>query len=150
MLHFLLARGAQIDNSRFSVGKLVNSAAGSNHVAMMEALIKAGATLRLDSAMVSAAYGGAFRAMSWLLDQGASIDALPNLEHYSDIQVEYGVKNPLCMAASQNDPDTVQWLLKRGANPLIKNTAGKTALDLAKEDGPECVAILQKVTNDML
>ena len=52
---------------------------------------------------------------------------------------------PLHQAASWGRAGAVETLLHRGADPAIKTKAGKTALDLAIENGQkDCVEILQR------
>ena len=41
---------------------------------------------------------------------------------------------PLMLAVRLDRLDAAEWLLHRGANPLLKNRAGKCALDMAKND----------------
>lgn len=48
---------------------------------------------------------------------------------------------PLHLAAARTDQSTAALLLEWGANPLVKNKAGKTALDISPDDGEIATAL---------
>jgi ankyrin repeat protein len=80
-----------------------------------------------------AALAGQAAVVELLLDRGASIDA-PDTEAGA---------TPLHYAASWNRRPTVELLLKRGADATLRNKAGKTALDLARDNNAgEALALL--------
>jgi uncharacterized protein len=60
-----------------------------------------------------------------LLNHGAEIDARDRDQQ----------STPLQRAASWGRRDVVELLLKRGANPALKDKNGKTAFDLASANG---------------
>jgi len=64
--------------------------------------------------------------ISRLLEKGADIDALDKFGRTYLMNA--------AMVASHENTQLVEFLLSAGANPDIKNTAGKTALDLALEN----------------
>jgi uncharacterized protein len=70
-----------------------------------------------------AALGGSPEVITLLLDHGAAIDA-PDRESGA---------TPLMIAASLGRAGAVAVLLRRGANPQLRDHAGHTALDRARE-----------------
>ena len=84
----------------------------------MTALNQTGGT-----ALHDAALGGNVEVVALLLDHGAGID---------DREVESGA-TPLMMAASMGRVEVVTLLLKRGANRQLRDKAGHTALDRARD-----------------
>ena len=68
----------------------------------------------------------------------ASLESLP-IEINIDAQDDNGL-TPLMCATRNGHLNVVQYLIKEGANPNIKNNEGKTALDLAEENRHEEVA----------
>ncbi|WP_162199118.1 ankyrin repeat domain-containing protein, partial [Robbsia andropogonis] len=53
---------------------------------------------------------------------------------------------PLMMAARGGYASTIQLLIKRGANPLVKNQLGMTALDFGKRySEPDSVKLLTSI-----
>jgi ankyrin repeat protein len=82
-----------------------------------------------------AALGGSVEVITLLLDHGAAIDA-PDRESGA---------TPLMIAASLGRTNAVAVLLRRGANPVLRDHAGHTALDRAlKAENSEVVKLLQK------
>lgn len=68
----------------------------------------------------------------------AILESLP-IEINIDAQDDNGL-TPLMCATRNGHLNVVQYLIKEGANPNIKNNEGKTALDLAEENRHEEVA----------
>jgi ankyrin repeat protein len=88
-----------------------------------------------DSPLHDAALGGNPEVITLLLDHGAAIDA-PDGESGA---------TPLMIAASLGRAGAVAILLRRGANPLLRDHAGHTALDRAREaQNPDVVKLLQR------
>jgi ankyrin repeat protein len=82
----------------------------------------------------NAALGGNAEVIALLLDCGARIDAAEG---------ESGA-TPLMLAASLGRTNAVALLLRRGANPTLRDHAGHTALDRAKEtDEDETIKLLE-------
>lgn len=82
-----------------------------------------------------AALGGSAEVITLLLDHGAQIDA-PDRDSGA---------TPLMIAASLGRTNAVTVLLRRGANPALRDHAGHTALDRALEaENSEVVKLLQK------
>ena len=76
-------------------------------------------------------WAGMLEVVTLLLDHGAAID---------DRELESGA-TPLMMAASMGRVEVVTLLLKRGANRQLRDKAGHTALDRARDT--ENVEIVQ-------
>ncbi|KAH7381701.1 ankyrin repeat-containing domain protein [Pyrenochaeta sp. MPI-SDFR-AT-0127] len=72
-----------------------------------------------------------------LLDLGCPIDAIQYENHpWSRMMHKaIGAGTPLFDAAARGKTDVVKYLRQRGANPAIKNTHGKTVLQIAEEGG---------------
>ena len=79
-----------------------------------------------------AALGGNTDVIDLLLNRGAKIDAKER---------ESGATS-LMLAASIGRADAVALLLKRGASPVLRDRAGRTALDRAKESDDERIVKL--------
>ncbi len=70
------------------------------------------------------------RVLALLLDHGAAIDArAPN------------GNTPLMMAARYGAWDSAELLLARGADPRPRNASGRSAADLARDEGREPLAV---------
>lgn len=86
-----------------------------------------------------AATNGHVPVIRLLLDKNAYIDAAsPN------------GTTPLMMAAHYGSSDAVKLLLESGADPVLKNIQGLSALDFANRAGNEdSAAMIQKFIRDM-
>lgn len=63
------------------------------------------------------------------------------LEHHAYIDAASpNQSTPLMLAAQYGDPAVVRLLLEEGADPLLKNEQGLTAIDFARRAGREAVA----------
>jgi len=145
MVQFLLLRGAD-PNANTSIGasRAIECAAYSSSIPILKALLDEGAELKTRSALPIAARQGRTDAVSYLLDRGAVIDEIPGNSDISEYVREAGVKNALCKAAWQGQAAVVKLLLERGANASVRDTNGKSALDLAETGGhSSCVDILR-------
>jgi ankyrin repeat protein len=76
-----------------------------------------------------AATGPDSAIVALLLDRGAPIDAVSPTE-----------RTPLMMAALYGPEESVRLLLKRGADPRLRTTAGQSAADFARASGRERLA----------
>jgi len=84
-----------------------------------------------DSELLQAALRGDLHAVTMSLDRRANINA----------QNTHGA-TALFMAAVQNRPDLAALLLEHGADPTIRNNAGRTPKDAAAEQGSSGVLAL--------
>jgi len=80
-----------------------------------------------------------------LLGKGIDVNEIPDDPEMLNQERELGVGTALHEAARNGQVEAVQSLLDCGANTRLKNTLGKTVLDLAKEkDHVEVVEVLRK------
>jgi ankyrin repeat protein len=130
IVEMLLRNGYDVNRKTSSGGSYLQDAALKGSVKMAALLIQYGA--RVDASNVTggtalhdAALGGSPAVIDLLLEHGAKIDAA---DHESGA-------TPLMMAASMGRTEALQTLLKRGADPHLKDRNGRTALDRAREAG---------------
>jgi ankyrin repeat protein len=86
-----------------------------------------------------------------LLDMGAPINEIQYENHPQSFRElsAFALGTPLHYAAEENNLELVSYLLKRGADPSIKNTKGRNVLQTAEFlQLPNVVEILQCQTLD--
>jgi uncharacterized protein len=106
----------------------LNEASLRGHAKMVKLLLDHGARVEVrnstgEAPLHDAALSGDLETITLLLDHGASIDVRDS---------ESGA-TPLMLAASLAKLPAVSLLLRRGANPKLKDNAGRTALSRALE-----------------
>ena len=74
------------------------------------------------SLLFFAAAGGNIRALNALIARNADVNTANSRGH-----------TPLMAATMNNHPETLKLLLQSGANPMVQDMAGRTALDHARE-----------------
>ena len=94
--------------------------------------------------MHCAAAGGQTQVMAKLQDLGASVDRLDG----------YGVA-PLHVAVHSHRIESIRWLLAHGADPLVRDRNGRTAIDCVSSDVPqqqqaEFISTLRQTSNQHL
>ncbi len=90
--------------------------------------------------------------VAYLLDRGADVDEIPDNEDVEFDMKRFGLGNALCEAASAGNTEVVKLLLKRGANRDVRDTWGRSALDLAKlNHHADCESVLspKKVSSNL-
>lgn len=111
-------------------------AAIKGHVELAQKMIQKGADINKTgwTPLHYAASTGQLKMISFLLEQNAYIDAeSPN------------GTTPLMMASLYASPESVQLLLDQGADPLLKNEQGLTALQFAERGKRvDAIALLSK------
>lgn len=150
-VQFILSREADPNNGNITMSGLnaIEVAAMASSIPVIKALLDAGAILKGRSTLPKAASQGRTEIISYLLDQGASINEIPNNPDIFENKLEQGVKNALCHAAYSGQSEVVKFLLGRGADASITDTNGKSALDIARARGHEdCVNILREVVKE--
>lgn len=138
ILRFLIASGANVNASTpvnetplmlaAYFGGDESGAPADRHDAAVRLLVEAGASLENVpnnyTPLAYAAYNNRQRALRYLLEHGARVDAdAVNRTAY--------VNTPLMMAAMQGHREAVRMLLRAGADPLVRIHGGHTAREFA-------------------
>jgi ankyrin repeat protein len=126
----LLRNGYDVNRQAPGGSSYLQDAALKGSVKMATMLLRYGARIDASNdtggtALHDAALGGSPAVIKLLIEHGARIDAVDR---------ESGA-TPLMVAASMGRTEALETLLKRGADPHIKDRNGKTALDRAREAG---------------
>jgi len=136
----LLDNGFDVNKPSANGSSYLNDAALKGQKKMVQLLLDHGASLSArnqigGTALHDAALGGNAEVVALLLDRGVLID---------DRERQSGA-TPLMMAASMGRLDVVTLLLKRGANRSLRDKAGHTALERARDtENQEIVQLLLK------
>ena len=120
--YLLKQPGIQIDATTMADETALMLAANANDLASVQLLIEAGASVNRPkwTPLHYAASKGHTAMMRLLIENDAYVDAeSPN------------GTTPLMMAAYYASPNAVKLMLEEGADPLLKNQDGQTALDMA-------------------
>jgi len=120
--YLLKQPGIQIDATNMADETALMLAANANDLASANLLIEAGASVNRQNwtPLHYAASKGHTAMMRLLIENDAYIDAeSPN------------GTTPLMMAAYYASPNAVKLVLEEGADPLLRNQGGQTALDMA-------------------
>ena len=120
--YLLKQPGIQIDATNMADETALMLAANANDLASANLLIEAGASVNRPkwTPLHYAASKGHSAMMRLLIENDAYVDAeSPN------------GTTPLMMAAYYSSPNAVKLMLEEGADPLLKNQDGQTALDMA-------------------
>lgn len=128
----LLDNGLDVNKPSANGSSYLSDAALKGQKKVVQLLLDRGASVETrnpsgGTALHDAALGGDAEVVALLLDRGADIDGL---------ETESGA-TPLMVAASMGRVEVVRLLLKRGANRALKDKAGHTALDRARDTGSE-------------
>ncbi|KAH8432114.1 ankyrin repeat domain-containing protein [Aspergillus melleus] len=145
LVQFLLSRGADPNSPNFAnpFNNAIETAAISGSIPVADALLNAGAVLKGRSALTKAAGWGHVAMVAFLLERGAAIDEIPVNPYIVEEPWERDEKNALCEAAWRGQAAVVEFVLEKGADPSIRDTKGRSALELAKAGGHEsCVKLL--------
>lgn len=133
IVRLLVQNGFDVNRETTAGSTYLHDAALKNQVKIAELLIQAGAKLEARNRagrtpLHDAAIGGSLEMLTLLLDKGADINAR---DGESD-------GTALMLAASLSRVAAVELLLRRGADPKLKDRLGRSALDRAQqnEDGP--------------
>ncbi|KAH0580476.1 hypothetical protein H2248_001975 [Termitomyces sp. 'cryptogamus'] len=117
-------------NSRSVLDLAVINAASE----IVEDIIATGARIKNRNAPKVAEYYGCIRMNELLLKHGAEINEIP-VTKMSHFECERGLGTALHETAEHSQDSAVQRLSKMGADTALKNSRGKTALDLARQAG---------------
>jgi uncharacterized protein len=139
MVAWLIEKGANVNQDSLNRTTPLMAAAYDGRADLMQMLLAAGAEVdRIDqvfkTAMIYAAAQGHVEAVTLLLADGVDVNRIyaHNL-------------TALMWAAGYGKIECVQLLLARGADPTLKDDRGKTAADIAQEQGyAELAALLKR------
>jgi len=121
-----LKQGYSVDKPDTEKRTLLMYAAFNGHTNVIQLLITAGANANAtdktgSTALMFAASGKNLPAVKLLLKNKAKINTIDSNEHWT----------PLMWAAAEGQVDVVNYLLEKGANPLLKDIDGDTAESFA-------------------
>jgi ankyrin repeat protein len=148
-LQFLLSRGADPNiNHTLGMARSLEVAARDASIPVIETLMNAGSVVKGRRLLQYATIFGRTDVVAYLLDHGAAIDEIPDNPDLTDHHITAGLRNPLCEAAWRGQTAVLKLLLDRGADASIRDTNGKSALELAETEGHEsCVDVLKHYTS---
>ena len=138
MVAWLLEKGASVNQDALDRTTPLMAAAFAGRVDIMQTLLDAGADAErkdqvFKTAMIYAAAQGHAEAVKLLLARGVDVN-----------RVYAHNLTALMWAAGYGKTECVQLLLASGADPKLKDDRGKTAADIAQEQGYGEVAALLK------
>jgi ankyrin repeat protein len=124
----------QVDAQAMNGNTALMMAAYKGNQAAVEALLARGAAVNRTgwTALHYAAASGADAIAGLLLARGAKVDAVA--------PVDKGAYTPLMMAAREGHENSALFLLDHGANPLLKNSEGLTAAQIAERADHKSIA----------
>jgi uncharacterized protein len=125
----LLQKGADTEGG-------LTRAVDGGHVEIAKLLLNAGAEIQPD-ALCRSATAGKIELAELLLEKGANV----NESFANDDQYE---ATPLALASAAGHADLVKLFLSKGADPSLKDSEGKTALDVASAANHQQVVDLLK------
>lgn len=137
ILHWFLDHGVDVNQAGPGNLRVLDQAALKCDEASVRLLLQRGAKLELSSALQTVAYArhtGAkyISMMAFLLDQGADINARKHQgdpEYFERVKDKEALGTALHYAARRGHGDRVRFLLDRGADPNIPDTAGRLPVD---------------------
>ncbi len=136
---YLLQQGSFVNDFSHDGTSILSLALGQGHQEIVSILLAAGAVLNPAweddegyTLLHHAAAGGCTEQVQQLIQKGADISAATT----------EGKWTPLMLAAEHGHTDTVDELLKHGANLRQKNEFGTTALEVALDEDSPCFPTL--------
>ncbi|KAF5387941.1 hypothetical protein D9615_000787 [Tricholomella constricta] len=139
VLKWALAHGADPNRNRTGMRSPLDLAVMRASPEAVLLLLRHGARLNNTNALKAAAFYGELGMIKLLLEAGALINEIPDCEGMLSSEREDGLGTALHEAANGGQKEAAELLLERGADPAIKNSLRKTALDIAKEKGNAAV-----------
>jgi len=134
-----LKQGFSVNKQDAQKRTLLMYAAFNGHTNIIQILLTAGANVNTtdesgSTALMFAASGKNLPAVKLLVKKGAKVNAIDTNEHWT----------PLMWAAAEGQTEIVSYLLKKGANPALKDVDGDTAESFAtSKKHPEVVQVIQ-------
>lgn len=144
LLTWFLTHGALPDAPTDSGRTALDVAAWTTSLGVLEQLLQHGGTIGRTNALhmaVRSPNSGRREVIEYLLEAGANIDAI----EYAGVESREGrpdLGTALHYAAQNGREDLVHLLIGRGANTEIRDTSGRTALEVAKTAHPQLVPAL--------
>lgn len=137
MVRLLAAHGADIESRNSWQYTALMTAATGRKKSVVEELIRLGvqidAKTTLDTtAFANASYRGYADIMELLIDAGADINVVNKQEN----------QTPLMYTADGGHVEACRLLLARGANRMLRDRYGRTAVDIARERGHNDIAMM--------
>ncbi|KAF8063397.1 ankyrin repeat-containing domain protein [Lyophyllum atratum] len=133
LLKWVLAQGANPNLHHTGMRSALDLAVINSSAEAAQLLIQHGANVKNTNALKAAAWYGNLDMITLLLEAGADVNEIPDYEQMLRSEREDGLGTALHEAAEGGQKEAVELLLERGADPSLKNSVGKTALDIAKE-----------------
>lgn len=145
LVKWFLARGADPNSAPPSWPSPLEKAAWCASLPIIQLLVHHGGRIHPSNVFPSAGRSSRperLEVMAYFLDLGAAID---DVDYAHDIKIfkmhwMRGFGTALHHAARRGDEEMIIFLLEKGAKQDIKNSKGKTALNLAEEEGHDVVA----------
>ncbi|KAG6811368.1 hypothetical protein H0H92_007753 [Tricholoma furcatifolium] len=134
ILAWALAHGAN-PNYRTGFRSTLDLAVINASPDAVNALIAHGARVENTNALKCAAYYGRTDMIELLISKGAKVNEIPDYPEMLNSERVDGLGTALHEAAAGDQLAAVQFLLYKGADPAVKNSIGKTALDIARKEG---------------
>lgn len=131
MIDFLIQRGAKVSS------QVIRSITRTSQrdTASLEMLMENGVDLKGSGALQLAASQNNVTVVKFLLDRGIYVDEVPEEDTWDPRECINGT--PLCRALQLKHVEAAKVLLKRGADPEMRDQMGRSARDIAKQAGIE-------------
>lgn len=141
MIRLLIRRGADVTRLSKAGGHALGFCALWGKVGRMRTLVECG--FPVDLLQATPEYAALYAAC--LVGETESVRVL--LELGADPNLGYGSSTPLMVASRRGSLEIVELLLKQGANPVLRDDEGLTALDYAKKH-PQIAARLREAVGE--
>jgi ankyrin repeat protein len=131
---WMIDKGANPNNGRIRAPYTTLAwACQDSSLSMVELLLQNGASIAGSGAMHSAAKSGRTEVLAFLFENGADINEIPTMSWIRADEPRLGT--PLHAAVKGNQRSAVGFLLTHGADASVMDSDGKTAFQVARENG---------------
>ncbi|RDB22063.1 putative ZDHHC-type palmitoyltransferase 6 [Hypsizygus marmoreus] len=136
LVSWLLAHGADPNLHMSGMRRALDLAVINSDPSVVRELIAHGVKVRGTNALKAAAYYGRIDMLEVLVGEGgADVDEVPDYPEMLDRERELGLGTALHEAVLGGQVDAVRWLIGKGARRDVKDSLGRTPLELAREKG---------------